>query len=75
MAKNYVYNQKTNTRFAIKGDLSADGKTINYLNSDKDNATIALAKCFEPFKGQTIELSISVKENADLEELFENGEA
>lgn len=75
MAKNYVYNQKTNTRFAIKGELTFDGKTIQYENSDKEEATIALSKCFEPFKGKFIELSISVKENENLEDLFENGEA
>ena len=66
MAKNYTYNEKINKRFAIKGDLSADGKEIRYINSAKEEATISIDKCLSPFKGMLIELSIAMKTEEDL---------
>ena len=66
MAKNYTYNEKVNKRFAIKGDLSTDGKEIYYTNSDKESATISIDKCLSPFKGMTIDLSIAMKTEEDL---------
>ena len=66
MAKNYTYNEKINKRFAIKGDLSTDGKEIYYTNSAKEETTISVDKCLSPFKGMTIELSIAMKTEEDL---------
>lgn len=69
--KNYVYGVKSNRRFAIKGTLSADGKTISYVNSDKEEAEIALDKCFSAFRGMPIEVSITTKTEQDLAKGFE----
>ena len=71
MAKNYSYNEKTNKRFAIKGELSADGKEIYYTNSEKEAATISVEKCFSVFKGMPIDLSIVTKAEEDLAEELE----
>ena len=71
MAKNYVFNRVMNDRFNIKGELSADGTTVTYINSDKEEATIPVAKILEPFKGEAITLTISVKTDQDLSDVIE----
>lgn len=71
MAQNYKYNQVTTKKFAIKGKLSDDGKTIFYVDGDKEERIIAVNKCFDKFNGQMIELTIAVKEDEDLTEEFE----
>lgn len=69
--KNYTYNRATNEKFAIKGHLTADGTTIEYVNSDSEDATITLEKIFDVFKDTDINLTISVKSDVDLSEDFE----
>lgn len=71
MAKNYIFNKLINEKFKIKGTLSPDGGMIDYTNSDGDAATIDVAKCFAPFKGMFVELSIVTKAEEDLSEGFE----
>lgn len=71
MAKNYIFNKLTNEKFKIKGTISPDGDMIDYTNSDGDAATIDVAKCFAPFKGMFVELSIVTKAEEDLSEGFE----
>ena len=71
MKKNYIFNKLINEKFKIKGTLSPDGDMIDYTNSDGDAATIDVAKCFAPFKGMPIELSIVTKAEEDLSEGFE----
>ena len=71
MAKNYIFNKLTNEKFKIKGTLSPDGDMIDYTNSDGDAATIDVAKCFAPFRGMFVELSIVTKAEEDLSEGFE----
>ena len=74
MAKNYTYNKTLTAKFGIKGTLSEDGTVINYINSDKDESVISVAKCFEPFKGEEITLTIATKDDQDLSEAFEEEE-
>jgi len=74
MAKNYKYNRVQNEKFNITGELSDDAKTITYINEDKDEMQIAVARCFSPFKGQPITLTISTKLDMDLSEEFEDEE-
>lgn len=69
--KNYIYNNKSNLRFAIKGELSTDGETIYYTDSDKNEKEISVAKCFAKFCGMPVEISISSKTQEDLEDTFE----
>ena len=71
MAKNYTYNRVLTDKFNIKGILSDDAKTITYVNADKEELTISVDKCFEPFKGDEITLTISVKQDQDLSDEFE----
>lgn len=71
MAQNYKYNQVTTKKFAIKGQLSADGKTIFYVDGDKEEKKIEVGKCFEKFGGQMIEVTIANKEDEDLTGKFE----
>ena len=74
MAKNYKYNRVQNEKFNITGELSDDGKVITYINEDKDELTIDVAKCFSPFKGQAITLTIATKLDMDLSDEFEEDE-
>ncbi len=71
MAKNYTYNRVLTDKFNIKGVLSEDCKTITYVNGDKEELQIDVAKCFEPFKGEEITLVITVKQDQDLSDEFE----
>lgn len=69
--QNYKYNKVTTEKFSIKGELSADGKMISYVNGDKEDAVISVEKCFEKFAGGPIELTLSLKTDEDLSEEFE----
>ena len=66
MSQNYKYNKVTMNRFAIKGELSNDGKTIAYINGDKEEKIISVNKCFSKFCGQPIELIITLKTEENL---------
>ena len=67
MAKNMSYTRTTTDRFAVKGELSQDGKTIKY-EDDKKEATIAVEKLFKPFCGGPVEFVIATKLKEDLGE-------
>lgn len=66
MAKNYSYTRSLTDKLAIKGELSEDGKTIKYIDENKEESIVSIDKCFEPFKSEFIELTIAVKMNQDL---------
>ena len=72
MAKNYKYNKTVMEKFNIKGNLSQDGKEIEYENSDKVQEIISVEKIFSKFAGEDIVLSISLKTDADLSDEFED---
>ena len=71
MAQNYKYNKSIVEKFAIKGELSSDGKYITYIDADKDQRTITVDKCFSKFHGYPIELAIALKTEEDLSGDFE----
>ena len=71
MAQNYKYNKSIVEKFAIKGELSEDGKTITYIDADKETRTISVEKCFDKFRGFPIELAIALKTAEDLSDEFE----
>ena len=71
MAQNYKYNKVTTEKFNIKGELSNDCKTIKYIDGDKEEREISVAKCFEKFAGQEIALSLMLKTDEDLSDEFE----
>ncbi len=66
--KNFKYERNTIDKINIKGILSADGTMITYVNDDKDEVEIPVAKCFEPFASQEITLSLSNKNVEDQSE-------
>ena len=72
MAKNYKYSKTVMEKFNIKGNLSQDGKEIEYENSDKVQEIISVEKIFSKFAGEDIVLSISLKTDADLSDEFED---
>ena len=67
-SKNPSYTRSLTDKFAIKGILSEDGKTIQYLDANKDEQTITIDKCLENFRGEAIELQAVIKMNQDLTE-------
>lgn len=73
MAQNYKYNKSIVEKFAIKGELSEDGRIISYIDADKESKQISLDKCFSKFRGFPIELSIALKTEEDLSGEFEEG--
>lgn len=66
MSKNPSFTRNMTDKFVIKGALSDDGTTITYINEDKEQMDISVARCFKNFCGENIELTIAVKMNQDL---------
>lgn len=64
--KNYSHNKTTTNKLTIKGVLSKDCTTIEYINDDKETSTIAVEKCLEFFAGEPIVLSVGMKTDEDL---------
>lgn len=72
--RNYKYIRNLNTKFSIKGEVSVDGTYITYVDGDKVENTITIADIFKPFKGETLDLSLTIKEEQDLTDEFEEEE-
>lgn len=62
----YKYNRMTVKKLNIKGKLSDDGKTISYLNADKEELHTTVENCFDKFKGMPIEFTLALKTDEDL---------
>lgn len=69
--QNYKYKKLVNSKFNIKGTLSEDGSFLTYINGDSEEKTIDILDCFRPFRGETLDVSISTKEEQDLTDEFE----
>lgn len=69
--QNYKYKKLVNSKFNIKGTLSADGTTLEYINGDGEQKVIPILDCFKPFRGEFIDVSISTKDEMDLTDEFE----
>lgn len=70
MAKSQLQKTRSITdKVAIKGGiLSEDGMTIKYIDKDKCEQEISIAECFKPFVGESIDLTLQVKQEGDLPE-------
>lgn len=66
MAKNPSYTRSLTDKFVVKGELSEDGEIIKYVDSDKNPQEITVTKCMEPFRGEAIEFTVTIKMNQDL---------
>lgn len=67
MAKNLKFSRTTTDKIAVKGLLSDDGTIITYIDDNKDEQQIAIADCMAAFGGRTIDFSVSVKSEEDLD--------
>lgn len=68
MAKNLTFTRTMVDKLTVKGLLSEDGQNITYISEDKEEVTIPVSKCLMNFKGESVEISIAVKQNMDLGE-------
>lgn len=76
MAVNKLQFKRTTTdKLTVKaGTLSEDCKVITYLDEDNDKKEVKIADLLKPFKNQTIDLSIALKTDEDLDVISEDEE-
>lgn len=76
MAANKLQFKRTTTdKLTVKaGTLSEDCTVISYLDEDNDEKEIKIADLLKPFKNQTIDLSIALKTDEDLDVISEDEE-
>lgn len=76
MAANKLQFKRTTTdKLTVKaGTLSEDCTVISYLDEDKDEKEVKIADLLKPFKNQTIDLSIALKTDEDLDVISEDEE-
>lgn len=66
MAKNFSYKRSTTDKISVKGKLNEDGTAIRYLDENKVEQEITIAKCLNDFKGQDIDFTVSIKDDSEL---------
>lgn len=76
MAANKLQFKRTTTdKLTVKaGTLSEDCTVISYLDEDKDEKEVKITDLLKPFKNETIDLSIALKTDEDLEVMSEDEE-
>ncbi len=68
MAKSKLsFKRSTTDKLSVKGILSEDGTTITYTDENDVDQDITIADLVNAFVNQPIELSISLKNDEDLE--------
>lgn len=76
MAANKLQFKRTTTdKLTVKaGTLSENYEVITYLDEDNDKKEVKIADLLKPFKNQTIDLSIALKTDEDLDVISEDEE-
>lgn len=76
MAVNKLQFKRTITdKLTVKaGTLSEDCEVITYIDEDNDKKEVKIADLLKPFKNQTIDLSIALKTDEDLDVISEDEE-
>lgn len=76
MAANKLQFKRTTTdKLTVKaGTLSEDCEVITYLDEDNDKKEVKIADLLKPFKNETIDLSIALQTNEDLDVISEDEE-
>lgn len=69
--KNPTYNRSIVEKFSVKGQLSADGKEIEFINEDKETEVKSLLNMLKPFFGEFVDITVSTKTKEELEDDFE----
>lgn len=68
MAKSKLsFKRSTTDKLSVKGILSEDGTTITYTDENDIDQDVTIANLVNAFVNQPIELSISLKNDEDLE--------
>lgn len=68
MAKSKLsFKRSTTDKLSVKGILSEDGTTITYTDENDIDQDVTIADLVNAFVNQPIELSISLKNDEDLE--------
>jgi hypothetical protein len=67
MASNYKHTKTVSDSLKVKGEVSKDGMYITY-EEDKQQHQLNIAKAFKAFAGEVISLSLTSKEEMDLDE-------
>lgn len=76
MAANKLQFKRTTTdKLTVKaGTLSENCEVITYLDEDNDKKEVKIADLLKPFKNQTIDLSIALKTDENLDVISEDEE-
>ena len=76
MATNKLQFKRTTTdKLTVKaGTLSENCEVITYLDEDNDKKEVKIADLLKPFKNETIDLSIALKTDEDLDVISEDEE-
>ena len=76
MAANKLqFKRSTTDKLTVKaGTLSENCEVITYLDEDNDKKEVKIADLLKPFKNQTIDLSIALKTDEDLDVISEDEE-
>lgn len=76
MAANKLQFKRTTTdKLTVKaGTLSENCEVITYLDEDNDEKEVKIADLLKPFKNQTIDLSIALQTNENLDVMSEDEE-
>ena len=76
MATNKLQFKRTTTdKLTVKaGTLSENCEVITYLDEENDKKEVKIADLLKPFKNQTIDLSIALKTDEDLDVISEDEE-
>lgn len=74
MAANKLQFKRTTTdKLTVKaGTLSENCEVITYLDEDNDRKKVKIADLLKPFKNQTIDLSIALQTNENLDVISED---
>lgn len=68
MAKSKLsFKRSTTDKLSVKGILSEDGTTITYTDENDVDQDVTIADLVNAFVNQPIELSISLKNDEDLD--------
>lgn len=76
MAANKLQFKRTTTdKLTVKaGTLSEDCEVMTYFDEDNDEKEIKITDLLKPFKNETIDLSIALKTDEDLDVISEDEE-
>lgn len=67
MASKLSYKRTTTDKISVKGVLSPDGTFVTYYDDDKNEKEVKIDDLLAPFLDSPIDLSVTLKDEFDLE--------